>query len=163
MGRAALVQAMTWRIFSLAQRMNIISRPKRPAMSTKGNMPSSARMKWKATPRLTLTVGLRYEYTSPEKDTRGYSFTIIPGLPSQRYPNAPLGLVFPGDKGAPTGWYYPDYKNIAPRFGFAWDPYGNGRTSLRGGVGMFYDTLNGWMSDWATDEPPFAGSAYISL
>jgi hypothetical protein len=114
---------------------------------------------WKATPRLTLTLGLRYEYTSPEKDTRGYSFTIVPGLPSQRYPNAPLGLVFPGDKGAPTGWYYPDYKDIAPRFGFAWDPYGNGHTSLRGGVGMFYDTLNGWMSDWATDEPPFAGSA----
>ncbi len=114
---------------------------------------------WKATPRLTLTVGLRYEYTSPEKDTRGFSFTIIPGLPSERYPDAPLGLVFPGDKGAPTGWYYPDYKNIAPRFGFAWDPYGNGRTSLRGGFGMFFDTLNGWMSDWATDEPPFAGSA----
>jgi hypothetical protein len=118
-----------------------------------------AQDEWKATPRLTLTLGLRYEYTSPEKDTRGYSFTIVPGLQSQRYVNAPLGLVFPGDPGAPTGWYYPDYKNIAPRFGFAWDPYGNGRTSLRGGVGMFYDTLNGWMSDWATDEPPFAGSA----
>jgi len=35
------------------------------------------------------------------------------------------------------------------------------RTSLRGGFGMFYDTLNGWMSDWATDEPPFAAGADI--
>jgi hypothetical protein len=118
-----------------------------------------AQDEWKVTPRLTLTLGLRYEYTSPEKDTRGFSFTILPGLQSLRYPNAPQGLVFPGDPGAPTGWYFPDYKDFAPRFGFAWDPFGNGKTSVRGGVGMFYDTLNGWMSDWATDEPPFAGSA----
>jgi hypothetical protein len=102
---------------------------------------------------------VRYEYTSPEKDTRGFSFTIVPGLQSQRYPNAPQGLVFPGDPGAPAGWYYPDRKNFAPRVGFALDPYGNGRASLRGGFGVFFDTLNGWMSDWATDEPPFAGSA----
>ena len=118
-----------------------------------------AQDEWKVTPRLTLTLGLRYEYTSPETDTRGFSFTIIPGLQSQRFPNAPLGLVFPGDPGAPKGWYFPDYKDFAPRVGFAWDPFGDGKTSLRGGFGMFYDTLNGWMSDWATDEPPFAGSA----
>ena len=118
-----------------------------------------AQDEWKVTPRFTLTLGLRYEYTSPEKDKRGFSFTILPGVQSQRFVNAPTGLVFPGDPGAPTGWYFPDYKDFAPRVGFAWDPFGNGRTSLRGGFGMFYDTLNGWMSDWATDEPPFAGSA----
>jgi carboxypeptidase family protein/TonB-dependent receptor-like protein len=120
-----------------------------------------AQDEWKVTPRLTLTLGLRYEYTTPETDTRGFSFSIIPGLQSKRFVNAPLGLVFPGDPGAPEGWYFPDRKNFAPRFGFAWDPFGNGKTSLRGGFGMFYDTLNGWMSDWATDEPPFAGGADI--
>jgi hypothetical protein len=118
-----------------------------------------AQDEWKVTPRLILTLGLRYEYTSPETDTHGYSFSIIPGLQSHRFVNVPPGLVFPGDPGAPRGWYFPDYKNIAPRIGFAWDPFGNGKTSLRGGFGMFYDTLNGWMSDWATDEPPWAGSA----
>lgn len=120
-----------------------------------------AQDEWKVTPRLTLTLGLRYEYTSPETDKRGFSFTILPGAQSQRFVNAPKGLVFPGDPDAPKGWYFPDYKNFAPRVGFAWDPFGNGKTSLRGGVGLFYDTLNGWMSDWATDEPPFAGSAYL--
>jgi carboxypeptidase family protein/TonB-dependent receptor-like protein len=114
---------------------------------------------WKVRPRFTLTLGLRYEYTTPETDTRGFSFSIIPGLQSTRFINAPLGLVFPGDKGAPKGWYFPDRKNFSPRIGFAWDPFGNGKTSVRGGFGLFYDTLNGWMSDWATDEPPFAGGA----
>ena len=118
-----------------------------------------AQDEWKVTSRLTLTLGFRYEYTSPETDKRGFSFTILPGLQSTRFVNAPTGLVFPGDKGAPKGWYFPDHKNFAPRIGFAWDPFGNGKTSLRGGFGLFYDTLNGWMSDWATDEPPFAGSA----
>jgi len=120
-----------------------------------------AQDEWKVTPRLTLTLGLRYEYTTPEKDKRGFSFSIIPGLQSTRFVNAPPGLVFPGDHGAPEGWYFPDRKNFSPRVGFAWDPFGSGKTSLRGGFGMFYDTLNGWMSDWATDEPPFAGGADI--
>jgi outer membrane receptor protein involved in Fe transport len=120
-----------------------------------------AQDEWKVTPRLTLTLGLRYEYTTPETDKRGFSWSMIPGLQSKKFVKAPLGLVFPGDPGAPTGWYFPDRKNFAPRIGFAWDPLGNGKTSLRGGFGMFYDTLNGWMSDWATDEPPFAAGADI--
>lgn len=116
-----------------------------------------AQDEWKATPRLTLTYGLRYEYTSPETDTHGYSFSIVPGRQSVKFPGAPLGFLVPGDPGAPRGWYYPDYTNLSPRIGVAWDPFGNGKTSIRGGGGLFFDTLNGWMSDWATDEAPWAG------
>jgi outer membrane receptor protein involved in Fe transport len=120
-----------------------------------------AQDEWRATSRLTLTFGLRYEYTTPETDTKGYSFSILPGVQSTRFPDAPLGFVVPGDPGAPRGWYFPDHKNFSPRFGFAWDPFGNGKTSIRGGGGMFFDTLNGWMSDWATDEAPWAGGAVV--
>ncbi|MFZ0275737.1 MAG: TonB-dependent receptor [Candidatus Sulfotelmatobacter sp.] len=110
---------------------------------------------WHARKNLVLTIGLRYEYNTPKSDTEGRSFSVIPGLQSQRFPNAPLGLVFPGDPGAPTGVNFPDKKNFAPRFGFAWDPTGSGKTSIRGGFGVFYDILKGEDNLQFNGEVPF--------
>jgi outer membrane receptor protein involved in Fe transport len=119
---------------------------------------------WKVMPRLTLTLGLRYEFNTPLTDERGYNVEIIPGAQSQRFPNAPPGLVVQGDPGTPSGLYYPDYKEFAPRFGFAWDPRGNGRTSLRGGFGVFDDNIQGQLDfNYSGAAPPFFASVFLPL
>lgn len=107
---------------------------------------------------LVFTLGLRYEYSTPKTDTQGRTFSIIPGEQSQRFVNAPTGLVFPGDPGAPRGANFPDKTNFAPRFGFAWDPTGKGTTSLRGGFGLFYDILKGEDNLQFNGQAPFVGS-----
>jgi hypothetical protein len=114
---------------------------------------------WHTTRNLVLTLGLRYEYNTPKADTEGRTFSVIPGEQSQRFVNAPLGMVFPGDPGAPKGTNFPDKKNFAPRFGFAWDPTGKGKTSVRGGIGLFYDILKGEDNLQFNGQPPFVSNA----
>jgi hypothetical protein len=120
-----------------------------------------AQDEWHARKNLTLTLGLRYEYNTPKSDTKGRLFSVIPGLQSRRFVNAPPGMVFPGDPGAPWGTNFPDKTNFAPRLGFAWDPTGRGKTSLRGGFGIFYDILKGEDNLQYNGQQPFVSNAGI--
>ena len=89
-------------------------------------------------PRLTLDLGVRWElnppYTSAGNALGGFAF----GVQSKIYPTAPLGMLFPGDPGVPDGNRADHHTNFAPRVGFAWDVFGNGKTAIRGGYGVFY-------------------------
>jgi outer membrane receptor protein involved in Fe transport len=107
--------------------------------------------------RLTLTYGLRYEVNQPFVESHDHLAAFHPGQQSVKFPNAPTGLVYPGDQGVPRGTYQTDRDNFAPRLATVWDPIGDGRTSIRTAWGLFYDTVPG-QGDFfqnGTLAPPF--------
>lgn len=112
---------------------------------------------FKITPRLTFTFGLRYEPFLPWKDRKNAINTVEYGVQSKVVPDAPPGIVFPGD--VPKGLAPADLNNFAPRVGFAWDVRGDGKTSIRGGYGIYFETINA--DSVAQENPPFAGFATV--
>lgn len=122
-----------------------------------------AQDEWHAFKRLTLTYGLRYEFGTPKTDTKGRSFSLVPGAQSTRFVNAPKGLLFPGDAGAPTGSNFSVKNNFAPRFGFALDALGTGKTVVRGGTGVFFDILKGEDNLQFNGQAPFFGYEALSF
>jgi hypothetical protein len=71
-------------------------------------------------------------------------------------PGAPLGLLFPGDPGINRGIINPSRKMFAPRFGLAWDPFGDGKTSIRAAAGIFYGSISSNNMNLTTDYQPFS-------
>ena len=98
---------------------------------------------FRITPRLTVNLGLRYELPTPFIDKNDAITGFHTGQQSTVYPNAPAGLVYAGDAGVPRGIVPTDKNNFAPRLSLAWDPFGDGKTSVRSAFGVFYDALAG--------------------
>ena len=88
---------------------------------------------WRATRNLTINFGVRYEFSSVVQEAHNLLGNFDPNV----------GMVQVGHQ--ISSLYNPDHTNFGPRFGFAWDIAGNGRTVLRGGGGLIYETVN-WQS-----------------
>jgi hypothetical protein len=117
---------------------------------------------WKVSPRFTFNYGVRYEPFIPWRNLFGRMGGFNPTLwasdtHSTKYPLAPAGLQFTGDPGFIPNGVANEYDHFMPRLGFAYDVFGNGKTAVRGGAGMFYDSrINSTLFDiYSTGSPPF--------
>lgn len=108
--------------------------------------------------RLTLNLGLRYELNLPVSEAQNRLLAFRPGQKSQLVPAAPTGLLFQGDSGVHQ-IIRTDKNNWAPRVGFAWDVFGDAKTSFRGGYGLFYDSVLGVIYTNTAVSLPFTVSA----
>ncbi len=126
---------------------------------------------WKIKPNLTLNYGLRWELNTPIADVSQHVQTFRPGEVSKVYPcedtantdcssMTPVGLVVPGDPGIPNALTQTYYKAFAPRIGLAWSPGTSGKTSIRGGWGLFYNPIEQLVLEQFSAEPPFGGSTF---
>ncbi len=105
---------------------------------------------WRVSSRLTLNYGVRYEIPYMWRAPQGRSATFIPGYQSQVFSTAPANLAYVGDHGINSTLVPTPYKDVAPRFGFAYDLKGDGRTVIRGGYGIFYDAISAYVVGAAT-------------
>ena len=101
--------------------------------------------------RFSINLGLRHEFFTTPTEVNGK----VPNIRD-------IFLADPAHVGDPF-IENPSYKNFAPRVGFAWSPFGDGKTSLRGGVGLFYDPILAYQIDNTfLDMPPFSRRARIN-
>jgi hypothetical protein len=94
---------------------------------------------FRLSPRLTLNLGLRYELPWPNTEVHNRQNLFVPGAQSKVFPNAPAGLLYPGDPGVPAGLIPTQKTAFAPRVGLAWDPTGSTRWLVSAAYGIFHE------------------------
>lgn len=96
---------------------------------------------WKVSRRLTLNLGLRYDFQKKpvERHDGHISFDPVAREPRTGMPGV---TIFAGRDGQPRSFRKEDYLDFGPRFGFALDLFGNGRTVFRGGYGIYYPAIH---------------------
>ncbi len=123
---------------------------------------------WRASPRLTLNLGVRWEpYFGQNVENNAITIFVREnfdrGIKSQVFHNAPAGLIYPGDEGFPSGQTGLDIQwwNLAPRLGLAWDVHGDGRLAVRSSYAMGYDFMSGEYHNINSSAPPFGNRSTL--
>jgi len=118
---------------------------------------------WRMSDRITLNLGLRWEPYLGQNIENGAiaNFSMDNfrnGVKTTAFTNAPPGLIYPGDPGAPAGQAGLNKKwtNLSPRVGLAWDVTGDGRTAVRSSYGIAYDFVSAQYLYMAGSSPPFS-------
>ena len=109
---------------------------------------------WKVTPRLTLNLGLRYDFSGVPSEANGFAGALDKAALLNTVSQIDNFTIKKGGQ-----WYNNDWNNFAPRFGFAWDPKGDGKTAIRGNYGIFYDRIIGSTASSVDGSTPGFSSA----
>jgi len=117
-------------------------------------------------PNLTLTYGMGWQIDTPFQDLFANGHSLINFNPTQQstlFPQAPLGVVWQGDPGVHATGTAHVWRNWGPRFGFAYSPDGGGKltggpgkTSIRGGYGIYYNRSEEEQTLQTLTAPPFS-------
>ena len=107
-------------------------------------------------PNLTVTVGVRWDPNTPPTTTGGRGSQWVPGQQSTMFPNAPVGMIFPGDAGLDAKLMPTTYNNWDPRIGVAYQPKFLPHTSFRAGFGIFTGPLQYSAYNHTSDIAPFS-------
>ncbi|MFZ0312043.1 MAG: carboxypeptidase-like regulatory domain-containing protein [Candidatus Korobacteraceae bacterium] len=121
---------------------------------------------WQVRSNLVLSYGLRWDVLPPWREKYNQLQTFVPGEQSKVYPDAPQGIVFPGDPGIPPTLSPTKWNDFAPRLGVAYSPAfesgilgkifgGPGKSSLRAGYGIFYSAFEGLSAGIMSANAPY--------
>lgn len=111
---------------------------------------------WHATDTLTLNGGLRWDVLPPWHEKYNQLLTLDPGEQSVVFPNAPKGILFPGDPGVPRTLSPTRYADFAPRIAASWAPARwHAHTVVRAGFGLYYSAFEGLSAGIMSGNAPY--------